>query len=326
MTDKATSVHNASILSSPTISRPYWSAITPRWICRFMFETACVPVTGGRFRLNTVVEDNLALRIAMGDHARRNLPKKNLSVTHGHSEDTVLNASHVEFDTEPRSVQLETIQAVLKMRQRVSALYSDRVHQLREQIRLTAEYIYETKENLIFNHPEYGLLNNVAPALDIDAKGAPTPDLLDDMLSRVWRMPDFFVMHPETLEVFRREANKQGLMLNTTQHFGASFTTWRGLPILPSNKLHLVDGDGDQIQQRVAGKSSTDVLLMRIGEPKQGVISLFAAGTEGTSQYPFISVDTMGIDGDATASYLMTTYAAMAVLTPGALARARVVI
>jgi hypothetical protein len=214
---------------------------------------------------------------------------------------------------------------VVKIHTRIPVLYSTHHNQLEQQLSLAAEQMYETKENLIFNHADYGLLNNVAAPLQINAGGPPTPDLLDQMLGRVWKMPDFFVMHPEALEVFRQQANGAGLTLGNVETLGSSFTAWRGLPILPTNKLHLVSGDGTERVARVT-PSTTNVLLMRIGEDKQGVISLYAAGTEGSPRFPFITVDFMGISDSSVASYLMTMYAAMAVLTPGALCSAQVTI
>lgn len=105
--------------------------------------------------------------------------------------------------------------------------------------------------------------------------------------------------------------------------FGSSFSTWRGLPILPTNKLYLI-GDFEDIQTRSVGASSSTILLMRISEQKQGVISLYAEGSEGTSNYPFITIDQMNVSDDSVVSYLLTMYAAMAVLTPGALCSATV--
>jgi hypothetical protein len=69
---------------------------------------------------------------------------------------------------------------------------------------------------------------------------------------------------------------------------------------------------------------STDILLARLGYEEQGVVSLHAAGTDTNPDLPFVTIDPMGIADDAAAQYLLTTYTAVAVLSPGALARARV--
>ena len=58
--------------------------------------------------------------------------------------------------------------------------------------------------------------------------------------------------------------------------------TWRGLPLVPCDKLH------------VAGKK-TDILLMRTGEKKRGVVGLFQPGIPGEVS-PSLSVRFMGIN------------------------------
>jgi hypothetical protein len=88
--------------------------------------------------------------------------------------------------------------------------------------------------------------------------------------------------------------------------FGSPFLTWRGLPLVPSDKLPVENG-----------KSS--ILLLRVGEKKQGVVGLFQPGLPG-EQSPGLSVRFMGIDQNALASYLVALYCSAAVLTPDALA------
>ncbi len=55
----------------------------------------------------------------------------------------------------------------------------------------------------------------------------------------------------------------------TVSLFGSQFLTWRGLPLVP----------GDKVQIDEAGK--TKVLLLRTGEKKQGVVGLFQPGVPG---------------------------------------------
>ena len=52
----------------------------------------------------------------------------------------------------------------------------------------------------------------------------------------------------------------------TVTLFGSPFLTWRGLPLIPSDKLAVGD-DG-----------KTNVLLLRTGEKKRGVVGLFQPG------------------------------------------------
>lgn len=322
---------SARVLSDPQKSRPFWGGRSPKWICRVIqsTESGCIPVTGGAYQVNRVNQPFLPIQVSHGS-SPTNLPARDLRISNSHEEGTALDVSFADYDTNPRKVELATIQTVVKVHTRVSALYSDRFDQVEQQLTIAADYMYETKENLIFNHPDYGLLNNVAPKLEMTDAGPPTPDVLDDLLSRVWKMPDVYVMHPETLDAFHRQCSTRGLAPEAVQMFGSSFTAWRGLPILPTNKLHLVAGGKDiedgAMVDRTPGKATTNVLLMRIGELKQGVVSLYAAGSEGTDRFPFINVDFMSHSDEAVSSYLMTMYAAMAVCTPGALARAEVTV
>jgi hypothetical protein len=87
--------------------------------------------------------------------------------------------------------------------------------------------------------------------------------------------------------------------------FGSPFLTWRGLPLVPCNKLHL---EGNK----------TSILLMRTGERKRGVIGLFQPGLPGEVS-PSLSVRPMGINQRGGALYLLSLYCSAAVLTHDAL-------
>lgn len=88
--------------------------------------------------------------------------------------------------------------------------------------------------------------------------------------------------------------------------FGSPFITWRGVPIIPSDKVPLTDG-------------KTSVLLVRTGEDRRGVVGLFQPKLVG-EQSPGLSVRFAGINRYAVASYLVSLYSAAAVLTDDALA------
>ncbi len=96
--------------------------------------------------------------------------------------------------------------------------------------------------------------------------------------------------------------------------FGTPFLTWRGLPLVPTDKL-LVDGKTNP--ENGIGKSN--ILLIRVGEPKQGVIGLFQPGLPG-EQTPGLSVRFMGINRNAVGSYLVSLYCSAAILTDDAIA------
>jgi hypothetical protein len=63
----------------------------------------------------------------------------------------------------------------------------------------------------------------------------------------------------------------------------------------------------------------TKMLLLRVGEQCQGVIGLYQPGLTG-EQSPGLSVRFMGISRNAIASYLVSLYSSLAVLTSDALA------
>ena len=73
--------------------------------------------------------------------------------------------------------------------------------------------------------------------------------------------------------------------------------TWRGLPLVPSDKLKIADATNE------TGK--TTILLMRTGEKKQGVVGLFQPGVPG-EVIPSLSVRFMGINRKTIASYLIS--------------------
>jgi len=263
------------------------------------------------------------------------LPQENLRVAHSHEEGTKLPESFALYEPDPQQIWMRPIQTVVKVHTRVPTLYSAQHSQLEQQIGLAAEYLYETQENLLFSHPEYGILANVDPSLRIEGTPEPTPDLLDHMLSLCWKEPDLFVMHPEALEAFSTEATRLSIRLGTVEKCGGRlFPAWQGVPIFPTNKLFLTPkaktdsttASDYQLLPRVPGDSTTPIALLRVGEEKQGVVGLYAAKNPGSEKYPFISVDPMGISDDSVASYLLSMYVAAATLAPDAVACAEVTV
>ena len=79
MAQKLLPKSNAVVLSSAHKSRPYWEGRSPRWICQMMVQRACVPVTGGIYRLNKVTEPFIPIKVAAGSNLI-NLPADNLSL------------------------------------------------------------------------------------------------------------------------------------------------------------------------------------------------------------------------------------------------------
>ncbi len=92
----------------------------------------------------------------------------------------------------------------------------------------------------------------------------------------------------------------------TASLFGSQFVTWRGVPLIPSDKVPLEDG-------------KSKILLLRVGQERRGVVGLYQPGLTG-EQSPGLSVRFMGISRSAIASYLISLYCSLAVLTDDALA------
>ena len=65
-------------------------------------------------------------------------------------------------------------------------------------------------------------------------------------------------------------------------------------------------------------KGKTSILLLRTGESRQGVVGLYQPGLAG-EQGMGLSVRFMGINHQAIASYLISLYCSLAVLTEDAL-------
>jgi hypothetical protein len=273
-------------LANATKSAPQMSAITPRWLTRAL---QWVPVEAGIFRLNRVKD---ASRIAVDCSAR---------------DERVIPQTYVDYEESPRELLLSAVNSVVDIHTRVAHLYSAPYSQVAEQLRLTIEIIKERQESELINNPEYGLLANVESGHRIATRaGAPTPDDLDELLSIVWKEPGFFLAHPTAIAAFGRECTRRGVPPPTVSMFGTQFITWRGVPLVPSNKIP-VEGN------------KTSILLIRTGQSRQGVIGLYQPNLPG-EQSPGLSVRFMGINHKAIASYLVSLYCSLAVLTDDALA------
>jgi len=275
-------------LANVTKTAPQFGAITPRWLVRLLDWK---PLEAGTFRLNKVDESKV------------------IESTCDHRDESTLASTFVDYQDEPREYRLSSINAVLNVHTRVSDLLSNPYDQVREQLRLLIESVKEKQETeLLYNH-DYGLLNNVATSQKIKTrKGAPTPDDLDELLTKVWKEPSLFLAHPRAIAAFGRECTRRGVPPPTVTLFGTPFLTWRVIPLIPTDKIAV--GSKDQ---------KSKILLLRVGEKKQGVIGLFQPGLPG-EQSPGLSVRFMGIDQRSLASYLVSLYCSAAVLTDDAIA------
>ena len=281
-------------LANATKTRAQWGGITPRWLVSFLPWT---PVEAGIYRLNKVKETRGATAATSAD----------VQCSPPRDSDPNLPETFVDYEEQPREYFLNAVTTVLDVQTRVSDLYSHPFDQTQEQLRLLIEKVKERQEGELINNKEYGLLANCAPSMQISTRsGAPTPDDLDDLIAKVWKEPSFFLAHPRAIAAFGRECTRRGVPPPTVNLFGTPFLTWRGLPLVPSDKVPLT----------TSGKSK--ILLLRTGEKKQGVVGLFQPGVPGEVS-PSLSVRFMGIDRRAVASYLISLYCSLAVHTDDAL-------
>lgn len=275
----------ARTLANATKTVPMMGTITPRWLTHLLHW---VPVEAGIYRVNKV-KDPDQVEVDCSAKDERELP-----------------ATFVDYEEWGREYVLSAVNTVLDVHTRVSDLYSSPHNQIREQLRLTIETAKERQESELINNKEYGLLNNAAKSMRVKTRtGAPTPDDLDELIARVWKEPAFFLAHPQAIAAFGRECTRRGVPPPTVTLFGSQFLTWRGIPLIPSNKFNITGG-------------KTSIILLRTGESRQGVVGLYQPDLQG-QQGMGLSVRFMGINHKAIASYLVSLYCSLAVLTEDAL-------
>jgi hypothetical protein len=276
----------ARTLSNATKTVPMLSTITPRWLVHLM---QWVPVEAGIYRVNKAKDPN-AIEVDCSAKDERALP-----------------ATFVDYEEWGREYVLNAVNTVVDVHTRVSDLYSSPHNQIKEQLRLSIETVKERQESELINNKEYGLLNNIANSQKVKSRtGSPTPDDLDELLTKVWKEPAFFLAHPQAIAAFGRECTRRGVPPPTVALFGSQFITWRGVPIIPCDKLKV-------------SKGKTNILLLRTGESRQGVVGLYQPNLPG-QQSMGLSVRFMGINHKAIASYLVSLYCSLAVLTDDAIA------
>ena len=274
-------------LATVTKTVPMMQAITPRWLVNFL---QWVPVEAGTYRVNKVVPTRPGSR----------------TIECSPDDDVDLPEIYVDYEEKPREYTLSAVTTVLDLQTRISDMYRSPHDQIKEQLRLIIEKVKERQESELINNAEYGLVNNVDESMRVKTrKGPPTPDDLDELIARVWKEPAFFLAHPRAIAAFGRECTRRGVPPPTVTIFGSPFLTWRGIPLVPSDKV-AIKGE------------KTSILLVRTGEKKQGVVGLFQPGIPGEVS-PSLSVRFMGINHKAIASYLISLYCSLAILIEDAL-------
>ncbi|MFI1620676.1 family 2B encapsulin nanocompartment shell protein [Streptomyces lydicus] len=274
--------------------------------------TRVTALTLYRSDFESVVADSASLRSHVEEFRTAQVPPHNkhgeaaIELAAGHAGEPVLPGTFAAYDMAPREYELSVAQTVLKVHSRVADLYNDPMNQLDQQLRLTVEALRERQEHELVNNREFGLLHNADLKQRLHTRsGPPTPDDLDELITRR-RKTQFLLAHPRTIAAIGREWNARGIYPSTVEYEGTAVRAWRGIPLLPCNKIPI---NPDQ---------TSSILAMRVGEENQGVVGLHQTGIPDEYR-PGLSVRFMGINDQAVINYLVSAYYSAAVLVPDAL-------
>ncbi|MFC9238895.1 family 2B encapsulin nanocompartment shell protein [Streptomyces decoyicus] len=274
--------------------------------------TRVTALTLYRSDLEEVLGRSESLRTHLEEFRAALVPAQNkhgeaaIELAAGHVGEPALPGTFADYELAPREYELSVAQTVLKVHSRVADLYNDPMNQLDQQLRLTVEALRERQEHEMINNPEFGLLHNADLKQRIHTRsGPPTPDDLDELISRR-RKTQFLLAHPRTIAAIGREWNARGIYPTTAEFEGTAVRAWRGIPLLPCNKIP------------VTPDQTSSILALRVGEENQGVVGLHQTGIPDEYR-PGLSVRFMGINDQAVINYLVSAYYSAAVLVPDAL-------
>jgi hypothetical protein len=227
-------------------------------------------------------------------------------ISSGHEGEADLPGTFADYELAPREYELSVAQTVLRVHSRVADLFNEPMNQVEQQLRLTVQALRERQEHEMINNPDFGLLHNVAFEQRIHThSGPPTPDDLDELLSRR-RSTRMLLAHPRAIAAFGRECTSRGVYPGHVEVAGSRLPAWRGVPIFPCNKIP------------VTAERTSSILALRTGEDDQGVVGLHQTGLPDEYE-PSLNVRFMGIGDKAIVSYLVSAYYSVAVLVPDAL-------
>jgi CRP-like cAMP-binding protein len=275
--------------------------------------TPTITLTLTRQTLDRLISAHPELADSLQDHADASSKHQNahgeasIHLASGHQGEHPLDGTFVDYELSPREYELSLAQTILRVHSRVADLYNQPHNQTENQLRLTIEAMRERQEDDLVNSPDYGLLHNADLSQRIPTRsGPPTPDDMDDLLAVVWKDPSYLIAHPKTIAAFGQECSKRGIYPQSIDLNGHKVPAWRGVPLLPCNKIPVTEN------------RTSSVLAMRTGEQNQGVVGLHQTGIPDEYE-PGLSVRFMNINEQAVISYLLTTYYSAAILVPDAL-------
>jgi CRP-like cAMP-binding protein len=215
----------------------------------------------------------------------------------------------IDYEEQALEITLSSIITVLRVHTRVMDLYKKPFDQLREQARLVIEAMKERQEWELINNAAFGLANTIVRSMRVRTRsGPPTPDDMDALLARVWKEPAFFLAHPDAIAAFGRECTARGVPPPTVSLFGSNFLTWRGVPLLPSDKVTIDYG---------SGIPTTRIYLVRAGKDRRGVVGLHQPNV-GDERLPSFAIRFNGVDQKGIGNYLVSVYFSLAVLADDA--------
>ncbi|MCC5578135.1 cyclic nucleotide-binding domain-containing protein [Microtetraspora sp. AC03309] len=274
--------------------------------------TACTVLSLPLDAFQELLDRSEPLRDHLGRFAARSRARQTkhgeaeIGLAAGHVGEVALPGTFVDYEAEPREYELSVAQTILRIHTRVADLYNEPMNQTEQQLRLTIEALRERQEYELVNNREFGLLYNADLGQRIHTRsGPPTPDDLDELLCRR-RKSHCFVAHPQAIAAFARQCNSRGVYPDSVQAGESMVLAWRGVPILPCDKIP------------ISRRGLSSIIVMRVGEEDQGVIGLHRTGLPDEYQ-PGVSVRCTGIDEKAIASYLVSAYYSAAVLVPDAI-------
>jgi CRP-like cAMP-binding protein len=229
-----------------------------------------------------------------------------IEISSGHNGEPTIPRTFADYELNPREYELSVAQTVLRVHTRVADLYNQPMNQMDQQLKLTVEALRERQEAELVNNPEFGLLHNADLRQRVQThSGPPTPDDLDELLSRR-RETKVMLAHPKAIAAFARQCTKAGIYPSGVEFLGHRVPAWRDVPLLPCNKIPINED------------YTTSIIAMRTGEDNQGVVGLHQTGIPDEYQ-PGLSVRFMGINDQAIINYLVSAYYSAAIMVPDAI-------
>src|SRR5206468_3350581 len=188
---------------------------TGEWEYTVRAITPCTALTLSRQAFDEMngnaggLREHIQHRLAGAGMPQNDAGEAAVDVVSGLDGEYALPQTFVDYDASPREYELSVAQTVLRVHSRVSDLYNKPMNQTEQQLRLTIEELRERQEHELVNNRDFGLLHNADYEQRIQThSGPPTPDDLDELLSRR-RGSRLFLAHPRAIAAFGRECTRR---------------------------------------------------------------------------------------------------------------------